>query len=42
MLWTVCTTRKEARELRTSRDDMFLEETQIVKVKIRVEVVECG
>lgn len=39
MLWTVCTTRAEVRELRKSRSDLFLDETEIVKIKIIVEVV---
>ncbi len=39
MPWTVSTTRAEVRELRKSRTDLFLEETEIVKVKILVEVV---
>lgn len=39
MPWTVSTTRAEVRQLRASRTDLFLEETQVVKVKISVEVV---
>ena len=41
MPWTVCTTRGEVRSLRASRTDLFLEETQVVKVKIHLEVVGC-
>ena len=39
MPWTVSTTREEVRQLRASRTDLFLEETEVVKIKIRVEVV---
>jgi len=38
--WTVCTTRAECRALRKSRDDLFLDGAEIVKIKISVEVVK--
>jgi hypothetical protein len=37
--WSVCTTRAEVRQLRKSRGDLFLAEAEVVKVKIRLEVV---
>lgn len=38
--WSVCTTREEARELRAEvfPESDFFQRTEIVKVKIRVEV----
>lgn len=38
--WTVCTTRAECRALRAERGDLLDRGADIVKVKIRVEVVE--
>lgn len=40
LTWTVCTTRAEVRRLRKSRADLFLDRAEIVKVKIRIEVVK--
>lgn len=39
MPWTVSTTREEVREIKRERSDLFLEDAEIVKVKITVEVV---
>lgn len=40
MDWTTCTTRREARELRKERNDLFDRRAEIVKVRITVEVAE--
>ena len=39
LIWTVSTTREEARQLRKDRADLFERGAEIVKVKITVEVV---
>lgn len=40
MEWTVCTTRKEVRQLRALRGDLFVRGARIVKVKLTVDVVK--
>ncbi len=37
--WSVCTTRREARELRDERSDLA-DDFEVVKVRIKVEVIE--
>lgn len=39
LLWSVCTTRQECRDLRREKADMFERGAEIVKVRIRVEAV---
>jgi len=39
LYWTVSTTRKEVRELRKDRADLFERGAKILKVKITVEVI---
>lgn len=42
MLWTACTTREEARELRRERfnmKDFFIGPVDVVKIKITAEVI---
>ena len=40
LIWTTCTTREEARQLRRERSDILERGAEIVRVNISVEVVE--
>lgn len=40
LAWTVCTTREEVRQLLKDRGDLFMHPHNIVKVKVKLEVVE--
>lgn len=37
--WTLSTTRQEVRDLRVERGDLFTKDMEVVKVRIRLEVV---
>jgi hypothetical protein len=39
LAWTVSTTREECRQIKRDRADLFLQDAEVVKVKVTVEVV---